>query len=403
MPQIWNTTGQKLHPQVLKYTVGDDYILDQKVFLPYDLKASLAHAEMLVRLKILTVREFGQIKKGLAEIKNLWEKGKFIITQEQEDCHAAIEQYLTKKYGKAGEKIHTGRSRNDQSLVMIRLYEIDALKRILNLSEKLITEWRKWARKNGKIKMPGYTHMQKAMPTTVGVWQSAYADALTDANEFIDEALEVLDQSPLGSGAGYGVPLSIDRKFTAKKLGFSKVQENPIYCQLSRGFFEAQALNAADTVSFILSRWASDLMLFTTTEFGFFSLPRNFTTGSSIMPQKQNYDVFEIMRASASMVESARNEIQQIAGKLPSGYHRDLQLVKAPLVRGLQTALGTLETALAIAPELKPNKEKLSAALTKELFATAEIFKRVKKGVSFRKAYGMVKKEIKKEAVSDQL
>ncbi|MEK7171368.1 MAG: lyase family protein, partial [Patescibacteria group bacterium] len=246
-------------------------------------------------------------------------------------------------------------------------------------------------------------HMQKAMPTTVGVWQSAYADALTDANEFIDEALEVLDQSPLGSGAGYGVPLSIDRKFTAKKLGFSKVQENPIYCQLSRGFFEAQALNAADTVSFILSRWASDLMLFTTTEFGFFSLPRNFTTGSSIMPQKQNYDVFEIMRASASMVESARNEIQQIAGKLPSGYHRDLQLVKAPLVRGLQTALGTLETALAIAPELKPNKEKLSAALTKELFATAEIFKRVKKGVSFRKAYGMVKKEIKKEAVSDQL
>ena len=262
---------------------------------------------------------------------------------------------------------------------MIRLYEIDVLKRILDLSKKLITKWRKWARKNGKIKMPGYTHMQKAMPTTVGVWQSAYADALTDANEFIDEALEVLDQSPLGSGAGYGVPLSIDRKFTAKKLGFSKVQENPIYCQLSRGFFEAQALNAADTVSFILSRWASDLMLFTTTEFGFFSLPRNFTTGSSIMPQKQNYDVFEIMRASASMVESARNEIQQIAGKLPSGYHRDLQLVKAPLVRGLQTALGTLETALAIAPELKPNKEKLSAALTKELFATAEIFKRVKK------------------------
>lgn len=393
MSQIWNTAGQKMHPQVLKYTVGDDYILDQKIFLPYDLKASLAHAEMLAKIKILTVREFSQIKKGLAEIKKLWEKGKFIITEEQEDCHAAIEQYLTKHFGKCGEKIHTGRSRNDQSLVMIRLYEIDALKKIWSLSEKLIEMWRKWARENKNIKMPGYTHMQKAMPTTVGVWQSAYADALNDVNEFTDETLEVLDQSPLGSGAGYGVPLALDRKFTAKALGFSKVQENPIYCQLSRGFFEAQALNAAGAVSFILSRWASDLMLFTTSEFGFFSLPRNFTTGSSIMPQKQNYDIFEIMRASIAIVESARSEILQIAEKLPSGYHRDLQLVKAPLVRGLQTAQASLETALSIAPELKVNKTRLSAALTPELFATAEIFKRVKKGISFRKAYGAVKKE----------
>lgn len=395
MPQIWNTTGQKIHPQVLKYTVGDDYILDQKIFLPYDLTASLAHAEMLKKIKILTAREFSQIKKGLTEIKNLWEKGKFIITQEQEDCHAAIEQYLTKRFGACGEKIHTSRSRNDQSLTMIRLYEIDQLKHLRQLMNCLVKIWQKWIKKNGKIQMPGYTHMQKAMPTTVGTWQECYLDAIRDADELLDEVLELLDQSPLGSGAGYELPIKIDRQFTAKKLGFSKIQKNPIYCQLSRGLFEGQTLNVAVYIMTILNRWASDLLLFTTKEFDFFSLPKNFCTGSSIMPQKQNYDVLEIMRANLAVVQTAQFETQQIISKLFLGYNRDLQIVKAPLVRGLQTALDTVETALVIAPELKPNKEKLLAALTKEIYAVSKIFKRVKKGVSFRKAYGDVKKEIK--------
>ncbi|MBI4995245.1 argininosuccinate lyase [Candidatus Peregrinibacteria bacterium] len=394
--QIWNTTGKKLHPQVLKYTVGDDYILDQKVFLPYDLQASLAHAEMLAKIKILTGAEFAQVKKGLTEIKRLWEKGEFIITQEQEDCHAAIEQYLTKHFGACGEKIHTSRSRNDQSLAMIRLYEIDQLHVLRRLVNSLSIAWQKWIKIHGKIQMPGYTHMQKAMPTTVGTWQGCYLDAMRDADELLDEVLELLDQSPLGSGAGYELPIKIDRQFTAKRLGFSRVQENPIYCQLSRGLFEGQVLNAAVYAMTILNRWASDLLLFTTKEFDFFALPKNFCTGSSIMPQKQNYDVLEIMRANLAVTEAAQIEMQQIISKLFLGYNRDLQLVKAPLHKGLQVAMDTLEIALVIAPELKPNKDKLSAALTPELFATAEIFKRVKKGVSFRTAYGAVKKEIRR-------
>lgn len=394
MPQIWNTTGQKLHPQVLKYTVGEDYSLDQKIFLPYDLKASEAHAEMLFGLKFLTKKELAEIKKGLNEIKHLWETGKFIITQEQEDCHAAIEQYLTKRFGSAGEKIHTSRSRNDQSLAMIRLYEIDQLNLLQQLIFEFITEAKKWIFKNGKTPMPGYTHMQKAMPTTVGTWQSCYADALKDSTELLNGVLELLDQSPLGSGAGYEIPLKIDRKFTAKRLGFSRVQENPIYCQLSRGLFEGQILNIATYVMTILNRWASDLLLFTTAEFGFFKLPKNFCTGSSIMPQKQNYDVLEIMRANLAVAQAAQLEMQQITNKLFLGYNRDLQLVKPPLVRGLQTTIDSVETAKILIPELEINHARLASALTPELFATSKIYEQVKKGVSFRTAYKKIKKSL---------
>ncbi len=391
MPQIWNTTGQKLHPQVLKYTVGEDYILDQKYFLPYDLKASEAHAEMLFNLKILTKKELEEIKKGLAEIKHLWETGKFVITQEQEDCHAAIEQYLTKRFGSAGEKIHTSRSRNDQSLAMIRLYEIDQLKALRLSIFKFIAEAKKWIFKNGKTQMPGYTHMQKAMPTTVGTWQRCYVDALQDSIKLLDGVLELLDQSPLGSGAGYEIPLKIDRKFTARRLGFSRVQENPVYCQLSRGLFEGQILNVSTYVMTILNRWASDLLLFTTAEFGFFKLPKNFCTGSSIMPQKQNYDVLEIMRANLAVTQAAQLEMQQITNKLFLGYNRDLQLVKPPLVRGLQITIDSVETAAVLIPELKINHARLASALTPELFATSKIYEQVKKGVSFRTAYRKVK------------
>lgn len=351
---------------------------------------------MLLNREFLNAVEFRNIEKGLAEILDLWKNGKFHISQEQEDCHAAIEQYLTEKYGSAGQKIHTGRSRNDQSLVMIRLYEIAQLKNITKLCKELVETWSKWIKKNGKTPMPGYTHMQKAMPTTVGAWQESYKNALEDAGGLVEAVIELLDQSPLGSGSGYGIPLDIDRKATAHELGFKKVQSNPIYCQLSRGLFEAQTLNAAVFIMTALSRWASDLLLFTTSEFGYFSLSAEFCTGSSIMPQKKNYDVFEIMRANLTVVQAAQFEVQQISGRLYSGYHRDLQLVKPPLVRGISVTLDTLETALVLAPQLQLNKEKLAASMTSELFATTKVYSNVKKGVAFRTAYDNVKRSIKR-------
>lgn len=370
-------------------------MLDQDVFLPYDLKASLAHAKMLLKCGFLNAVEFKNIEKGLAEILDLWEKGEFCILQEQEDCHTAIEQYLTEKYGAAGQKIHTGRSRNDQSLVMIRLYEIAHAKKIMKLCDLLVQAWLKWIKRDGRMPMPGYTHMQKAMPATVGAWQESYKNALEDSLALTKTMAELLDQSPLGSGAGYGIPLDIDREFTARELGFKKVQSNPIYCQLSRGLFESQLLSAAVFIMTILSRWANDLLLFTTSEFDYFSLPAQFCTGSSIMPQKKNYDVFEIMRANLAVVQAAQFETQQISGRLYSGYHRDLQMIKPPLVRGISTTIDTLEIALTLAPQLQVNEKKLAAAMTPELFATAKVYDNVKKGIAFRKAYGKVKKSLR--------
>lgn len=387
MAQIWNTSGQKLLPEVLEFTVGDDAFLDQNIFFPYDLTASLAHAKMLCKQGVLTKHELKKIENGLAELQKKWQQGKIKISKKQEDCHTYIEQYLTKRYGDIGEKIHTWRSRNDQSLVMIRLYELDQMRQIKSLMKKLIVAWSRWKTAHGKISMPGYTHMQRAMPTTVGIWMNSYVSAIQDALPLVDQTIELLNQSPLGSGAGFGIPAAIDRNFTARELGFSRVQENPIYCQFSRGWFESQTLHAVCMVMTVLSRWASDLLLFTTKEFGFFSLPAELVTGSSIMPQKKNYDVLELLRAKAATVTAAKYEIELLIQKLPSGYHRDLQLIKPPLVQGLNVTAASLNIAALVTKYLNVNREALQKAMTPEIYATARVYEQMKQGVSFRKAY----------------
>lgn len=378
-------------PEVLEFTVSDDAVFDQKVFFPYDLTASLAHAQMLYKQGILTASELRKLERDLAELRKKWEQGKVKISKEQEDCHTYIEQYLTKHYGDVGGKIHTWRSRNDQSLTMIRLYELDQMRQMKFFIKKLIAAWSAWETAHGKIAMPGYTHMQRAMPTTVGVWMNSYISAIRDALPFIDATIKLLNQSPLGSGAGFGIPAAIDRNFTARELGFSRVQKNPIYCQFSRGWFESQTLHVACMVMTVLSRWASDLLLFTTKEFGFFSLPPELVTGSSIMPQKKNYDVLELLRAKAATVAAAKYEIELLIQKLPSGYHRDLQLIKPPLVRGLKVTAACLNIAALIAKYLRVHREELQKAMTPEIYATARVYEQVKRGVSFRKAYGKVK------------
>lgn len=390
--KLWQIKGP-LNSVVEKFTVGDDYLLDQKL-LPYDIKASLAHAKMLKRIGVLNNLELKKLEKGLNQILELWQKGKFSIKPEQEDGHTAIETFLTEKYGSIGKKIHTGRSRNDQSLTMVRLYMLDELKKTKELMKKLIGSLEKKSKSFKKIPMPGYTHTQKAMPTTVGIWLNSYAQALNDLMPLVDCLTGLLNQSPLGSAAGFGISnLKLDRKFTAKLLNFRKVQNNPLYCGLSRGLFEAIFLNVFSPVMILIGRMANDLVLFTSNEFDFFALPDNMTTGSSIMPQKRNYDLLELARAKVSMFLSCRSQIENIIKGLISGYHRDLQLTKKIFIDGIDLVESNLEIMELVIQKLIIKEKKLRSAMSEDLYATEEIYKLVKKGMPFRQAYLKIKEK----------
>ncbi len=322
MKKIWDKKGaMEINKAVENYTVGIDYLLDFDL-LPYDIKGTIAHAKMLHKIKILNSKELATLLKGLNEILSLWEKGKFKISKSQEDGHTAIEAYLTEKYGDVGKKVHTGRSRNDQSLTMLRLFIKENLLQVKKETENTLKELDIQTKKIGKIKMPGYTHMQRAMPSSVGMWLGSFYHSLKDDLIILDSTLKVIDQNPLGSAAGYGENvLGLDRKFTTQELGLKKVQENPMYCALSRGKFENITLQALSNIAFTLGKMASDLLMFTTREFDFFALPDSFKTGSSLMPQKKNYDVLELVRGNVSMINGYRDQVEGITKNLPSGYN----------------------------------------------------------------------------------
>ena len=397
MKKIWDRkSGVKVNEKVEDYTVGIDYILDLEL-LPYDIKGTIAHAKMLHKIKILTAKELATLQKGLNEILVLCQKGKFKIDKSQEDGCTAIEMYLTEKYGDVGKKVHTGRSRNDQALTMTRLHSKEKLLSIKNEIEKLIEIINKKITQIGKIKMPGYTHMQRAMPSSVGMWLGSFRDSLKDDLLLINAMVKIVDQNPLGSAAGYGENiLGLDRKFTTREMGFARIQENSIYCGMSRGKFENMILQTLSNVMFDLGKISSDLLLFTTREFGFFNLPDSFKTGSSIMPQKKNYDVLELVRGNVGIFNGYRDQIENVVKNLPSGYNRDFQLTKEPYLKGIKLAEDTIGISALIVANLEANKEKLEAACTKELYATDEAYKLVKAGKSFREAYQEVKENFYK-------
>jgi argininosuccinate lyase len=391
---IWAVGNSTTHPLVEAYTAGDDYVLDQKL-LSCDIQASIAHAEMLKKIGVLTAQELRAAKKGLAKAQALWKEGKFTISQAQEDGHTALEQFLTENFGDVGKKIHTGRSRNDQALVMTRLYMKEKLAEVQKLTKKLENAF---AKKGTAMKyaMPGYTHMQKAMPTTVQVWLNSYADALKDAEVQLLGVQQIIDQNPLGSASGFGIAnFKLDRAYTTRTLGFKKTQENPLYCGMSRGYFEHIAMQAMENFMLLAGKFANDMMLFTTQEFGFFSLPEEFTTGSSIMPQKRNYDLFEIMRGNVKVFSGYHDQVRNIVASLGSGYHRDYQLTKKPFVLSVELCITTLELLVEVVGNIKADKEKLAAAMTDDLFATEKVYALVKKGMSFRDAYVEVKKQLR--------
>jgi argininosuccinate lyase len=386
--KLWEK-GQKINDQVFDFTVGDDYITDLHL-VKYDCMASIAHAKMLGKINILKNGEVEKLIDGLNEIINLVEKNNFEILKEHEDCHTAIENYLTDKLGELGKKIHTARSRNDQVLTALRLYYRDQGKEILSLMENLKKSISAFVKKTGDVKIPGYTHMQKAMPSSIELWGNAFVDSMEDNKRLLNAVLEIIDQSPLGTAAGYGVPLEIDRNFTAKELGFSRIQENSIYTQNSRGKFESSLLHALSQIMFDLNKIATDLILFSMPEFGFFELPVDFCTGSSIMPQKKNPDVLELMRAKYHVVSACEFQLKNIISNLIGGYNRDLQLTKEPVIKACSITRESLAIGVVLFDHLFINKDKCLAAMSNELYATEKVYELVKQGVPFRDAYQQI-------------
>lgn len=377
---------------VESFTVGNDPELDQ-VLVKYDCCGSIAHARMLEKIGLLSEKEVVSLGRELENIIELDARGEFTITQEQEDCHTAIEQHLTEQLGDVGKKIHTGRSRNDQVVTALRLYYKDELSGLEDLTELFVKTISEFSKKYGDNPMPGYTHTRKAMPSSIEMWAGAFISGMEDNRVLLDAAYQLVDQSPLGTGAGYGVPLDLDQEFTAKELNFAKVQENPIAVQNSRGKYESSILHACSQVMIDLNRMASDLILFSEPDFGFFELPPEFCTGSSIMPQKKNPDVFEVVRAKYHQVLGWQMQIQSMTANLISGYHRDLQLTKEPVMRGLQVTKGSLEIMKSAIEQLSVNAEQCQAAMTDELYATERAYQLVKQGMPFRDAYRKISEE----------
>lgn len=368
------------------FTVRNDYIYDEELVLS-DVIGSMAQAKGLVKIGILTEEEGENLRKGLEEVAKLRKENSFPISLSDEDCHTAIEGYLTKIYGDAGKKIHTGRSRNDQVQTALRIYMREACLKLSSASSAFAHSLIELASKNVDTPMPGRTHMQIAMPSSVALWALSFAEEIIEESEMLLDLYRVLDQSPLGSAASYGVTLPLDREYTSSLMGFSKVQNNVLYANNSRGKFEAFFLDHASYLGLTVSKLAQDLMLFTLPEFGYFSLPRELCTGSSIMPQKKNPDGLELARSRCALIMSCSDRVKEIIKGLPSGYNRDFQDTKEPLIEGFRTAEELLLIMKEMIDKLEVHKDNLIKACTPELYATDRVMERVLAGGNFRDSY----------------
>jgi len=386
--KLWEK-GYRLHEVIERFEVGDDVWLDQRLAWA-DLLGSIAHARMLGRIGVLTTDEVARLEAALRDLLAEARQGRLTLTVQDEDIHTKVEGLLVARLGDLGKKLHTGRSRNDQVLVDLRLYTkralLDLQEAVLACAEALLD----FAARHRDLPMPGYTHLQRAMLSSVGLWAGAFVEALLDDLALCEAAYRLNDQSPLGSAAGYGVPLPLDRAYTAQLLGFARVQPNVLYVQNSRGKFELAALQAAAQVAVDLAKLAEDLLLFTTSEFGFFRVAEELATGSSIMPQKRNLDAVELVRARCRWVIGLQAQVGTIVAGCPSGYNGDLQETKRPLMEGLDTVTACLRVMALTVAHTTPDPERLAAACTPELFATDAALQLVAAGVPFRDAYRQV-------------
>ncbi|NCP67199.1 argininosuccinate lyase [bacterium] len=387
---IENNTLQNL---IEKFTVGNDPQLDQTL-VPYDVDASIAHAEGLASIHILNVLELKKIIQALEDIKALHAKSHFPITQAQEDCHTAIEDFLVEKLGDTGKKIHTGRSRNDQVLVAMRLWERDTIDQIIYSTKELALVFISFASKYEFMPMPGFTHTQIAMPSSIGMWAGSISEMLLLNIEALTDFRKTLNRSPLGSAAGFGVGFNLPREEMAQSLGFDGCLQVALTSQNMRGKIEADFVSQLVSLSATLAHFANDLVWFSSSPFQFFDVAPELTTGSSIMPQKRNLDPAELLRGSHSHMLGHECSLRNLSSHLISGYHRDLQLSKEPTMKAVNLIQSMLEIAQALIENIMPNEEALIKAFTPEIFAADKANTLVKKGVPFRKAYLQVKKDL---------
>ena len=399
MAKLWKK-DYDLDAEVEAFTVGDDYVLD-RALAEADALASIAHARTIARAGLLTKKELAALEKGLRAIVKDARAGKFTIAREDEDVHTAIENRLTAETGEAGKKIHACRSRNDQVIAATRVWArgeaLGLAGEVLSLAGALCD----FAKANADVPVVGRTHMQPAMPSSLGLWAAAYAESLLDGLSLLRAGAELLDQCPLGSAASYGVPVELDREFTARELGFSRAQNNVLYANTSRGKFEAALLAAASHVMLDLSRLAQDAILYSLPEFGYIRLPRELCSGSSIMPQKKNPCALELVRAKAAGVIAAEGEVLQLLRALPSGYNRDHQETKRPFLRALAATRASVRVVDLTVRRLEVDREACLAAFTPEVFATDAALERAAAGTPWRDAYREVGLNLDKLAARD--
>ena len=382
---LWQKPGVRIDERIQQFCAGDDVVLDRE-FFAFDIQASWAHAQGLQRIGILSPEELAGIERELDALADDFAAGRFVLDARFEDGHSAIEARLVERLGDAGRRIHTGRSRNDQVLVATRLWLKDRLARVQALCREVAEVALARADAEAMLPLPGYTHLQRAVVSSCGMWWAAWAEGFIDNAVRARDTLAWVDANPLGSAAGYGVNLPLDRDHTTQALGFGRMQVAATYAQLSRGKFELAAIEALGSAVLDLRRLAWDLSLFTSAEFGFVALPAQYTTGSSIMPNKRNPDVIELMRASYAAVAAARTEIEQLLS-LPSGYHRDLQFSKGAIFHSFGRGLGALELLPDLLRNLEWKPDAMRAALDASMYATDLAVDMARQGVPFRDAY----------------
>lgn len=385
MKKLWEK-GFEIDKEIEKFTIGKDRELDM-YFAKYDVLGTLAHISMLKEVGLISNEEFYLLKKGLKEIYYKIENNQFNIEEGIEDIHSAIEFELTKQFGEVGKKVHTARSRNDQVLLDLKLYFRSELLEIAKKTKSLFDILIELSEKYKDVLIPGYTHLQIAMPSSFGLWFGAYAESLSDDLMILLSAFQVINQNPLGSAAGYGTSLPIKRQITTDLLAFDRMNYNVVNAQMGRGKVEKIITFAISMIAGTLSKMANDICLYLNQNFGFLSLPEKFTTGSSIMPQKKNPDVFELLRAKCNKIQSLQYNVMSITSNLPSGYFRDMQILKEIVIPAIDELKQCIDIACYVLPELIINKNILEDEKYKYIFAVELVNEKVLQGKSFRDAY----------------
>ena len=390
--KLWdkNNSGNE---KIIEFTIGHDRLNDMHL-IKYDLKASISHAKMLYKSNLLSEIECDRIINILNEMLIEAESGELKIEKEFEDMHSKIEYTLISRLGDIGKKIHTARSRNDQVLVSIQLYLIDELNNIKTEVKSLFDLLIKLANKNKDIIMPGYTHMKAAMPSSFGLWFSAYAETLIDDIISLNSSIEIVNQNTLGSAAGYGTSFNIDRDFTTKDLNFKTLKYNSLACQISRNKIEKNTFDAIGNIAFTLSKISMDICLYSGDEFQFISFPENITTGSSIMPHKKNPDVFEIIRGKCNSIQNLSNSASLSSTNLPSGYHRDFQLNKGKIISAVNDIKECIQILSYCLSQISVNRKILEKSNYENIFSVELINEMVLKGMPFRDAYLELKSKL---------